>query len=141
MTEYDKQELKFWATIGGVLVGIIFAFCLLIGGIMWAVPKYKLYAADIEKRTLISEAKAKAEAAEHTAKAEVTKANYEADRDRIRAQGVADSNKLIDSSLSDQYIKWHYIDQMTRHGNQLIYVPTEGGIPILESSRLQPSEP
>lgn len=138
MNQYQKSEAAFWATIVGVIVGCLFAVVLVIGGAMWGLPKYKLYKADHEKQTLTITAKAKSQAAEYTAKTEVTKANYEAERDRIRAQGVADSNRLIADSLTEEYITWHYIDQMSRHSNQIIYVPTEGGVPIMEANRLKP---
>jgi len=129
----QRAEGRFWVKVVCLVLAVVL---LLVGGCMGGMPKYRLYKADIEKRTMVSEARAKAEAAEHTARAEVTKANHEADRDRIRAQGVADSNRLISDSLTPEYIRWHYIDQLTDKDNQLIYVPTEGGIPILESNRL-----
>lgn len=131
--EAERQVRNFWIK---VVVGSLLTVALLIGGAMWGLPKYKLYRADIEKRTLISEARAKADAAEYTAEAEVTKANYEAERDRIRAQGVADANATINQTLTPEFITWHYVDQLADLGDQIIYVPTEGGIPILESGRV-----
>lgn len=59
--------------------------------------------------------------------------------DTIRAHGVARSNEIIGRSLKDnpEYLKWLWISEMKETNNQIIYVPTETNLPILEANRLK----
>lgn len=58
------------------------------------------------------------------------------------AQGVAEANRIIADSLGgpEGYLRWRYIEMlsetgMVRQGRDVIYVPTEAGLPILEAGR------
>ena len=88
----------------------------------------KLQEAEWSKKILIEEAKAKNESAKLQADAEV-----------IRSRGVAEANKIIGDSLKNnaEYLKYLMIDNMKDSTTSLIYVPTEAGLPILESGRLR----
>src|SRR5262245_12692809 len=100
------------------LVGIFFLWGLIK-------PQINLYKANTEKKAAVAEAKAKRDSATYLAQAEVE-----------RAKGVAAANKEIAESLTDRYIEWLYVDQMDQLGDHsIIYVPTEGGIPILDAGR------
>jgi regulator of protease activity HflC (stomatin/prohibitin superfamily) len=61
-----------------------------------------------------------------------------ADAEVERAKGVAAANRIIGSSLHDNeaYLRWLWIKELNEAGNshpQVIYVPTEAGLPILEA--------
>lgn len=87
----------------------------------------ELAKANYSKQVAVQEAIAKEEAASHLAKAEVA-----------RAQGVAQANKIIGTSLKDneEYLRWLYIEGMKeKTGTEVIYVPTEAGLPILEAGK------
>lgn len=89
--------------------------------------KSELAKADYSKQVQVQEAKAKEEAA-----------NYLANADIARAKGVAQANKIIGTSLKDNeaYLRWLYIESLKeKTGMETIYVPTEGGLPILESRK------
>lgn len=91
--------------------------------------KAELARAASNRQIAVTEAIAKKEAAVALADAEV-----------IRASGVAKANEIIGSSLMDNeaYLRYLYIDQLADiKGKTIIYVPTEGCLPILESSRLK----
>jgi hypothetical protein len=118
--QWIKRGLKFTASI------IVFCFVLLwLQGLIS--PQLHLYKANVEKKAAVAEAKAHANAAVFLAKAEVT-----------RAEGVAAANKIIAESITDEYVRWLYVDQLPEIDGQIIYVPTEAGIPILEAERLAP---
>ncbi|MBQ9487858.1 MAG: hypothetical protein IJU91_08700, partial [Selenomonadaceae bacterium] len=55
----------------------------------------------------------------------------------IRAQGVAQANKIIGDSLqnNDAYIHYLWIEALRESDSDVIYIPTEAGIPITESAR------
>jgi hypothetical protein len=125
--------------IWGMLVPFVVIVMLgaIIGGIMWGIPRYKLYKQDLvgqanlrqqewEKQILIEEAKAELESATLKASAEIE-----------RAKGVAKANEIIGDSLqgNEAYIKWMLADGLKDQNTQLIYVPTEAGLPILEANR------
>ncbi len=56
-----------------------------------------------------------------------------ADAEVERAKGVAQANEIIADSLTDEYIRWLYVDQLDQTNGQIIYIPTEAGLPILEA--------
>ncbi len=93
--------------------------------------KARLAEADSSRQIAVAEAKAKMEAASLLAEAEVA-----------RAKGVAEANKIIGESLKghDEYLRYLWIHNLESGGNQIIYVPTEAGLPILEANRLPKGE-
>jgi predicted aminopeptidase len=101
---------------------------------MWGCPKYKVYErtlageaqlrqAEWNRQIKIKEAEATQEAAAALAQAEVA-----------RARGVAEANQIIGESLKDNdaYLRYLWIQHLD-DGEQVIYVPTEANLPILEA--------
>lgn len=102
-------------------------------------PPYRVYSQRMDgeaelarqqfaKQVLVQEAEAKKQAAQAYADAEV-----------IRAEGVAKANKIIGDSLRDNesYLRYLWINNMGEEkGKTVVYIPTEAGLPILESQRL-----
>lgn len=82
--------------------------------------------AEQNRQITILEANAKKESATLLAQAEIE-----------RAKGVAESNKIIGDSLkgNDAYLRYLWIDTLGE--NDIIYVPTEAGLPILEAGKRQ----
>ena len=124
--EEDREKASWWikritwaaAGITAVVVAIVIAFGLIS-------PQLRLYKANTEKQAVIAEARAKADSAGFLKDAEIT-----------RAEGVAEANRIIANSITDEYTRWLYVDQLDEIDGQIIYVPTEAGIPILEAQRL-----
>ena len=88
--------------------------------------KAELAKAQSTRQIVVTEAKAKQESASLLAQAEVT-----------RAEGVAKANKIIGDSLkgNEAYLHYLWIDGLNHDQNQIIYIPTEAGLPILEAGR------
>lgn len=105
-------------------VGLLALLILSIGGCKAVNPQLKRYQIETERKALISQAKSKRDAAVFEAEAEVN-----------RAKGVAEANRVIAESITPEYTAWLYVSQMPELEGSLIYVPTEGGIPILEAGR------
>lgn len=82
--------------------------------------------AESNRRIKTLEAKAFEESAKHLADAEV-----------IRARGVAEANKIIGESLKNNegYLRYLWIHSLEGTKNQVIYVPTEANLPILEAGK------
>lgn len=120
--------------IGGPLAAVMFVV-LVLGGGLWGCPNYKVYAqrlegeaelakAEYSKKVMVQDALAKKESAKSLSEAEV-----------IRADGVAQANKIIGDSLkgNEAYLRYMWIRSLDDGKNEVIYVPTEAGLPILEA--------
>lgn len=126
-------------SIGGVVIFILGILVLgIIGLIMWILPNYnvwqqgksgeaKLREAEYSRQVQIEEAKANLESERLNTEAEI-----------VRAGGAAKSIEIEGGQLTENYIKYLWIRQLSSGEKQLIYVPTEAGLPILETQRLQP---
>ena len=66
---------------------------------------------------------------------ELQKAKKDAEIEIARANGVAQSNKIIAGSIDETYLHYLWITGLQKNNMQVIYVPTEANIPIMESSR------
>jgi regulator of protease activity HflC (stomatin/prohibitin superfamily) len=89
--------------------------------------KAELAQADYSRQIAVREAMAKRDSAVMLAEAEVD-----------RAKGVAQANKIIGDSLkgNQDYLRYLWIQNLQNDKNQVIYVPTEANLPILEANRL-----
>lgn len=117
-----------------IVVYIAAAAVLLIALMLWGCPQYGVWTeglageaefrrAEQNRRIAVEEARAKAEAAELLAQAEV-----------VRATGVAQAQKIINQTLTDRYIQWMMADKLSEQAS-VVYVPTEAQIPLLEAGR------
>lgn len=110
---------------------------LLIVGGMYGCPKYNVWErglkgeaelrqAEWNRQISIREAEAKKESAKALAEAEVE-----------RAKGVAEANKIIGESLKDNesYLRYLWIQGLQDGSSEVIYIPTEANLPILEAMR------
>lgn len=131
-SELSDGQLAWWwiQRIGGAGLVLTLLF-------MWGLPQYSVYQQNLEgeaelaratqnRQIAIQEAQAKKEAAHDLAAAEI-----------IRAEGVAKANQIIGESLkaNEAYLRYLWIDNMDKTQNQIIYIPTEAGLPILEANR------
>jgi predicted aminopeptidase len=135
----DELTLKGVLTIGGM--GLV-VFIGLVGVGMWGCPQYSVWQqglsgqaelakAEHNRQITIQEALAKKEAAKSLAEAEVE-----------RARGVAQANEIIGASLKDNeaYLRYLWLESLREGDNDVIYIPTEANMPILEATRLRDTE-
>lgn len=97
---------------------------------VWKEQKHgeaELARADSNRKIAILEAQAKQQSSKSLAEAEI-----------IRAEGVAQANKIIGDSLksNEGYLRYLWIQGLQTNQMQVIYVPTESNLPLLESTRL-----
>lgn len=81
------------------------------------------------------EAKLRAEQESFQKEFELQKAKKDAEIEVARANGVAQSNKIISDSISENYLRYKFIENLNVAGKEVIYVPTEANLPILEATR------
>lgn len=122
---------------------ITFFTLVFIGGVivlgMWGCPKYNVYSQTMQGAAILAHAQSSREVAVAEAKAKMESAALLARADTIRAHGVARSNQIIGHSLKDnaEYLHWLWIDNLDKTKNQVIYIPTEANIPVMEATRIQ----
>lgn len=68
---------------------------------------------------------------------ELTAAKKDAEIEVERAKGVAKANQIISDSISEEYIQYLWVQGLNDENTEVIYVPTEANLPILEASRLE----
>jgi len=127
-------------------IGTILAFFAIvvvfggIGGCAYGYPQYNVYAerlagqaafqrAESDRQIKVLEAQAALDSAKLTSQAEIE-----------RAKGVAEANAIIANSLggSEGYLRWRYIEMLENTatgGRDVIYIPTEATMPILEAGK------
>ena len=134
-TDHPRKSIfNSFSKICALIAAICFASAVLLP---IGVPQYKVWQqskegeaelakAEQNRQIAIQEARAKEESAVSLANAEV-----------IRAEGVAKANKIIGDSLqnNDAYIHYLWIEALRESDSDVIYIPTEAGIPITESAR------
>lgn len=107
-------------------------------------PQYNVYEQQMAGKAKLAEAQSSRQVATLEAHARMESAKDLASAEVIRAEGAAKANHILQNSLGgpDGYLRYLTIQAYENTHAQLIYVPTEAGIPITEARRLpvKPSE-
>ena len=125
---------------GKIIMDCIFLALAIIMAMLAGCPQYNVWQqrlvgkaelakAEQNRQIKINEAKAKYEASIYLAEAEIE-----------RAKGAAKANKIVAESLGgpEGYLRWLFIEKLDEIQNgQIVYLPTEAGMPILEAQRLK----
>ncbi len=114
----------------------LFVIASIIGGLAGC-PRYNVWQKELagkaalkraewDRQIAVREALAKRDAAVSLAEAEVE-----------RAKGVAEANKIIGASLqgNEGYLRYLWIQGLQDGTSEVIYIPTEANLPILEATR------
>ena len=123
------------AVIGTIVTILIIVFII---GIFWGVPKYKIYVKELSGQAQLKEAEWNRQIQIKEAEANLESEKLNAQSEVERAKGVAEANRIIGEGLKNnqEYIHYLWVKGL-QQGNQVIYVPTESNIPIMEASRLK----
>lgn len=140
LTDYQRESVlkdmdaAVWIKRG--IWGLLIFVVLIMGGC----PMYNVWEQGLtgeaalaratqDRQILIEEAIAKKESSVYWAQAEIE-----------RAKGAAEANQIVAESLGgpEGYLRWLFIEKLDEiKSGQIIYLPTEAGIPILEAGRLK----
>jgi len=139
----NKNEAMFWVMV--VFISLIVIVGLVVGFQWFKVfsaqmtGKAEYAQADQNRQITIVEAEAANEAATSQALAKIKIAQAEAQAEVERAKGVAQANEIIGDSLkgNEEYLRYLYINGISLHAGQIIYIPTEAGLPLLEAGHRQ----
>lgn len=100
-------------------------------------PRYGVYSQEMSGRAKLAEAQSSRQVATLEAKQKMESAQFLAEAEVTRAKGAAQANHILQNSLGgpDGYLRYLTIQAYENTHAQLIYVPTEAGIPITEARR------
>ena len=134
---YQKRE-SIWQLMM-LLVVVMFLALGGVGGCMAYWPKYKVYQQEMAGKAVLAEAESSRQVAILEARAKKESAIALAQAEIERAKGVAAANKIIGDSLhnNEDYLRYLFVNGLEHTRNQVIYVPTEAQLPILEAGRLR----
>ncbi|KTE76025.1 MAG: membrane protease subunit [Sphingopyxis terrae] len=120
-------------TLAAVGAAIILLLVFLIG-----YPQYRVYSQRLAGEAALAEAQSSRQVAILEARAKKESAISLADAEVIRAKGAAQANAILQDSLGgpEGYLRYLQIQALEGTKASLIYVPTEAGLPVTESRRL-----
>lgn len=117
------------------ITGFVIFIILLM---MWGLPRYGVYSSRKRGEAELAEANFAEQIAIAQANARLKSADLNKKAEIIDAEAVADSIKTIGNALKDNagYLQWQWIKNMGEdQKKQIIYVPTEASLPILEAGK------
>lgn len=126
----DYNEPRWFMIILSVMIVLILFLFL-------AIPPINVWRKELRGKADLKEATWSRQIAVEEAKAKLESAKLFAEAEIERSKGVAQSNQIIADGLknNDEYLRYLYIQSLNDLDTQLIYVPTEAGLPILEANR------
>lgn len=134
MANYNASSKE----VVNAIIKIIVALLVIILLWMFGYPRYRVWQQGLEGEAELKRAEQNRKIAVQEAEAKKEAAKSLADAEIIRAEGVAKANAIIGNSLkgNEDYLRYLWIDNLEKNPNAVIYIPTEAGLPILESQRL-----
>jgi regulator of protease activity HflC (stomatin/prohibitin superfamily) len=124
-----NQETKYGIAVAA---GVVLLMCVYF----FFGPIYSVWSSGKEGQAQLAKASYNRQVAVLEARAKMEAAVLLSEADSLRAIGVAASNRIIAASISEQYLSWKWIDEISHTSNQIIYVPAgQLGLPILEANR------
>jgi regulator of protease activity HflC (stomatin/prohibitin superfamily) len=124
--------------LGALVVFGVFA----IIGIIWACSAggrvYDVWAQGKEGEAELARAESNRQIKTLEARAAMESSKHLADAEVIRAHGVAEANQIIGQSLKENeaYLRYLWIQGLQTENLQVVYVPTEANLPILEAGKM-----
>ncbi len=129
-----RQKAKM---VGTTTIIIVMTFVSLVGSGMYGCPKYNVWQQGLRGEAELARAEQNRQIAINEAQAIKDSAVFRADAEVLRAKGVAEANEIIGQSLKENeaYLRYLWIQGLHDGSSEIIYVPTEANLPILEATR------
>ena|SRR3990167_583111 len=128
------MNVKEWEE-GHWLIFWFLVFCIIISIFMAVLPSYLVWAKTLHGKAQLKEAEWSRKIAIEEANAKKESATALAQAEVERAKGVAEANRIIGDSLAgnESYLRYLWIQGLNDGTSEVIYVPTEANLPILEA--------
>lgn len=103
--------------------------------LMWAFPTYKVWSQEMSGKAQLAEARWNRQIQIEEAQANLESEKLNALAEIERAKGAAEAMEIEAGRLTSEYIQYLWVKAAKFDESTVIYVPTEAGLPILESTR------
>jgi hypothetical protein len=135
----DPEVIFIRRTIYQVLTGIV----LMIMLSMYGCPQYNVWQQGLAGQAELRRAEQNRQIRVQEAHAHMDSAKLLASAEVERSKGVAEANKIVAEGLGgpEGYLRYLYIQQLgnaEKNERTIIYVPTEGLLPVTEAGRAVP---
>ncbi len=124
-------------SIGSVMTMMVFVL-IIVAGAMFVGPQWNVWRAELQGKAALAQAENERKVLIEEAKARLESARFYAEAEVERAKGVAEANRIVAEGLGgpEGYLRYLWINKLGENQQDVIYIPTEAGIPILEAGRL-----
>jgi hypothetical protein len=133
----DDRQFNISSIVLVLMVGVFG-----IGGCMLGLPNYDVWHQSKAGEAELARAEYNRQIATLEARQKLESAKSLADAEVIRAEGVAKANQIIGKSLqgNESYLRYLWVQGMQTNQMQVVYIPTECNLPILEANRFKEYE-
>ena len=115
------------AAIGAVVV---------LASLFFIIPWYNVWQQDMSGKAEFAKAEQNRKIKIEEAKANLEAEKLNAQAEIERAKGAAEAIRIENGSLTPTYIQYLWVRQQSNLNNKtVVYIPTEGNLPILEATR------
>ena len=124
----ENKNITLYVVVG--IIGLV--------AVMFGLPAFTRYQVLLNAQNELAAQNYLKQVAIATAEAKNESAKFEAEAEITRAKGVAQANQIIGDSLkgNESYLKYLWINNMGNNtGKDVIYVPTEANLPIIEAGK------
>lgn len=121
----------------GSLITVLILGAIVAGVAMFVLPQWNVWRADLAGRAALAQAENERKVLIEEAKARLESSKYYAEAEIERARGVAEANAIVSEGLGgpEGYLRYLWIQKLGENQQDVIYIPTEAGVPILEAGR------
>lgn len=135
MNQNTNQNTKRENTVLVLVMAMVTLLLVVI--VCWAWPTWRVWQREMSGKAELAEAEWTRKIKVEEARAVKESSSMLAEAEVERAKGVAEANKIIGASLegNESYLRYLWIQNLNDGGNEVIYIPTEAGLPILEAGK------
>ena len=131
----DRDDLSGCLVPIGWALAIILVLAMLFGG-WYGCKRVEVWSAEIEGKAELARAEQNRKIKIEEAKANLESEKLNAQAEIERAKGAAKAIEIENGSLTPTYIQYLWVRQQTNLNDKtVIYIPTEGNLPILEAGK------
>jgi regulator of protease activity HflC (stomatin/prohibitin superfamily) len=121
----------------GAVISLLFIGVIALAAGMYVFPQWNVWRAEMQGKAALAQAENERKVLIEEAKARLESARFYAEAEVERAKGVAEANRIVAEGLGgpEGYLRYLWINKLGENQQDVIYIPTEAGIPLLEAGR------
>ena len=110
----------------------------IIAALMIGIPTYRVWQQNMAGRARLAEAEYSRQIMLIEAEMNLQAEELNALAEVARARGAAEAMEIVQEKLTDMYIRYLWVRQVNLGDANIVYIPTEANLPILEAGRYLP---